>query len=339
VTGGNAVEGGGIYIQGASPTLSHLLITGNKAHTCEVGDYVKEAAGGGIYMEAANPSITKVSVTGNSSEVEGGGIYMNSSDPSMNLTTVRNNTAATLGGGIYLSNSGPSLSRVVVDYNEAMDGGGLFLASFASPNLVNTVVAFNKASNEGGGLYLNNAETDLVNVTVTDNEAVIHGGAFFFKGGLLKSRNSLLSSGGSSPDEIWYSSSGSSNSMTLHYTDVAGGLDGIAINDNGTVDWGEGNLDLGHNVADDNYCQEGPCWGADEKFHPPSPIIDAGDPDSKYNDEVGLWCIYINMAERWVSNPAVFSTPDSTTARNDLGAFGGPQGSWGTKHARPGSDW
>ena len=143
VTGGNAVEGGGIYIQGASPTLSHLLITGNKAYTCEVGTYVKEASGAGIYVEGGKPSISKVRISENSSEAEGGGIYMNSSDPSMDLVKVRSNTASTFGGGIYFGNSGPTLSRVVVEYNEATDGGGLYIGSFASPNLLNSVVGNN----------------------------------------------------------------------------------------------------------------------------------------------------------------------------------------------------
>ena len=338
LTGGHAVEGGGIFISGASPTLSHLLITGNKAYSCEVGDYFKAASGGGIYMEGGNPSISKVRISENSSEAEGGGIYMSSSDPSMDLVTVQNNTATDLGGGIYLSNSSPSLSRVVVIDNEAVNGAGLYLAALSSTDLVNTVVGNNTASNEGGGLYLNNAEVDFVNVTVVGNSAMTHGGALFMKGGVLKTRNSLLGGEGTSPDEIWYNSSGGSNTMTIYYTDVAGGLEGIETNDNGNVDWGEGNLDIGHDVRD-NFCQEGPVWGADEKFHPPSPIIDAGDPDSKYNDDENLWCIYVSNAELWASNPAVINTPDSTTVRNDLGAFGGPNGSWGIKHATPGSEW
>ena len=338
LTGGHAVEGGGIFISGASPTLSHLLITGNKAYSCEVGDYFKAASGGGIYMEGGNPSISKVRISENSSEAEGGGIYMSSSDPSMDLVTVQNNTATDLGGGIYLSNSSPSLSRVVVIDNEAVNGAGLYLAALSSTDLVNTVVGNNTASNEGGGIYLNNAEVDFVNVTVVGNSAMTHGGALFMKGGVLKTRNSLLGGEGTSPDEIWYNSSGGSNTMTIYYTDVAGGLEGIETNDNGNVDWGEGNLDIGHDVRD-NFCQEGPVWGADEKFHPPSPIIDAGDPDSKYNDDENLWCIYVSNAELWASNPAVINTPDSTTVRNDLGAFGGPNGSWGIKHATPGSEW
>ena len=335
LTGGYAVEGGGIYISSASPTLNHLRITGNHAYNCEEGDYFRASSGGGIYMEGADPNISKVMISENSSESRGGGISMTNAHPSFHLVTVTMDTAME-GGGIHAGVSSPSLSRVVVTENVAEKGAGFYLTAFSNPELVNTVVGDNTASVEGGGLFVDNSEVNFVNVTVARNTALSHGGSIFMNGGVVKILNSILYS--ADPEEIWYNSTGSSSTMTLRYTDVEGGLEGIETNSNGTVDWREGNLDIGHGVRD-NYCQEGPVWGADEKFHPPSAIIDAGDPASKYNDEENLWCIYVNMAEEWASNPAVISTPDSTTVRNDLGAFGGPKGSWGIIHATPGSEW
>jgi predicted outer membrane repeat protein len=236
-----------------------------------VGDYFKAASGGGIYMEGGNPALSKVMVSQNSSEAEGGGIYMSSADPSMDLVTVRNNTATDLGGGIYFSNSGPTLSRVVVEYNEAKDGGGLYLSAFASPNLVNTVVGNNTASNEGGGLYLNNAQTGFENVTVWADSAGTNGGALFLKGGTVKTRNSILGTGRGGPSRIWYSTSGASSSMTIRYTGVNGGLEGIETNGNGNVDWGEGNIDAGPLVGG-NYCPECPQWAVG------SPLSITGEP-------------------------------------------------------------
>ena len=72
LTGGHAVEGGGIFISGASPTLSHLLITGNKAYSCEAGDYFKGAAGGGIFINGSSPVLERITVRENSSEADGG---------------------------------------------------------------------------------------------------------------------------------------------------------------------------------------------------------------------------------------------------------------------------
>ncbi len=337
LTGGHAVEGGGIFISGASPTLSHLLITGNKAYSCEVGDYFKAASGGGIYMEGGNPALSKVMVSQNSSEAEGGGIYMSGADPSMDLVTVRNNTATDLGGGIYFGNSGPTLSRVVVEYNEAKDGGGLYLAALSSPNLVNTVVGNNTAFNEGGGLYLNNAQTDFVNVTVAEDSAGTNGGSMFMKGGTVKTRNSILWSKG--PQEVWFSTGGASSMITIYYTDVAGGLEGIETNSNGTVDWGEGNINEGPHVGG-NYCLESPQWAVGTWYWG-SPAIDKGDPSSQYNDEENLWCLHVwayISSQNWPEGHVVM-VPDTTTARNDMGAFGGPNGSWGIIYATPGSEW
>jgi predicted outer membrane repeat protein len=349
LTGGHAVEGGGIFISGASPTLSHLLITGNKAYSCEVGDYFKAASGGGIYMEGGNPALSKVMVSQNSSEGEGGGIYMSSADPSMDLVTVRNNTATDLGGGIYFSNSGPMLSRVVVEDNEAKDGGGLYLAALSSPDLVNTVVGNNTASNEGGGLYLNNAQTGFENVTVWADSAGTNGGTLFLKGGTVKTRNSILGTGRGGPSRIWYSTSGASSSMTIRYTGVNGGLEGIETNDNGNVDWGEGNVDDQTDFEGvdcwcimGNYCGEPPQYTAAGTWFWGSVLFDKGDQGSQYDDEENRWCLWVYSyiyASGWAGASEVVAYPDTTTARNDLGAFGGPNGDWGIIHAKHGSDW
>ena len=48
--GGYAVEGGGIYINGAEPTLRDLRVVENAAYSCDVGEYFKEASGGGIFI-------------------------------------------------------------------------------------------------------------------------------------------------------------------------------------------------------------------------------------------------------------------------------------------------
>ena len=155
-------------------------------------------------------------------------------------------------------------------------------------------------------------------------------------GGVVKILNSILYS--ADPEEIWYNSTGSSSTMTLRYTDVEGGLEGIETNSNGTVDWGEGNINEGPNIAS-NFCLECSQW-TPGGWYWGSLAIDKGDPASRYNDEENLWCLYVwsfISAENWAG--AVIMRPDTTTERNDMGAFGGPKGSWGIIHATPGSEW
>ena len=338
LTGGYAVEGGGIYSVGASPTLSHLRIIDNHTYNCEEGEYFRAAAGGGIYMEAGEANISKVMVSGNSSENEGGGIHMTNADPILNLVTVQNNTATLLGGGMFVRSSGPSLSRVAVIENEAETGAGIYLTTFSNLDLENVVLGDNTASIEGGGLFFNNSEANFVNATFARNTAMINGGSMFMSAGsIVEIWNSILWSG--DPEEISYKSSGSSNSVTVGYSDVEGGLLGIETNNNGTVDWTEGNIEEAPNIAS-NFCLECPQWTAADSWYWASGAIDKGDPSSQYNDEENLWCLYvyaIESAEQWAG--AVIMRPDTTTERNDMGAFGGPRGSWGIIHATPGSEW
>ena len=75
-----------------------------------------------------------------------------------------------------------------------------------------------------------------------------------FGGGLLLSggcnptlTNSIL--WGNSPHEIMIGVSGSPDSISIFYSDILGGQDSILTNDNGIIDWGEGNID-----ADPIFC-------------------------------------------------------------------------------------
>ena len=159
----------------------------------------------------------------------------------------------------------------------------------------------------------------------------------FMKGGTVKTRNSILWSKG--PQEVWFSTGGASSMITIYYTDVAGRLEGIATNSNGTVDWGEGNINEGPHVGG-NYCLESPQWAVGTWYWG-SPAIDKGDPSSQYNDEENLWCLHVwayISSQNWPEGHVVM-VPDTTTARNDMGAFGGPNGSWGIIYATPGSEW
>jgi len=335
LTGGYAVEGGGIYCVGASPTLSHLRIINNHTYNCEEGEYFSAAAGGGIFMEGGNADISKVMVSGNSSEYEGGGIHMSTADPNLNLVTVQNNTATVLGGGMFVRSSGPSLIRVAVINNEAEKGGGIYLTNFSNLDLENVVVGDNIANVEGGGLFFNNSEANLVNVTIARDTALVHGGSIFINdGSMVEILNSILWN--CDPEEIWFSEDGSSNSMTIGYSDIEGGLTGIETNDNGDVDWAEGNISEAPNI-EGNFCLACPAWNFSGFFWP-SGAIDKGDPSPQYNDEENLWCLYVWALE--LPNPGqVIFKPDTTTERNDMGAFGGPKGSWGIIHATPGSEW
>ncbi len=99
-------NGGGIYNQWASPTLSNLIIRGNVAGW----------NGGGIFnTDFSSPRLTNVTISGNRAEFAmGGGIYNENSDPVLTNVTISGNWADWEGGGIANMDSSPMLVNTIV---------------------------------------------------------------------------------------------------------------------------------------------------------------------------------------------------------------------------------
>ncbi len=181
------------------------------------------------------------------------------------------------GGGIHCDGASPSLENLIVSGNSSEPhGGGIYLGGPTSPNIVNTVISGNTTEISGGGIFCNASSPTLVNVTVNGNTATLVGGGgggiSFWNSSNPYFVNSIL--WGNIPDEIWFSSDGGSpnNTVTITYSDVQGGLNGIVTNNNGTVNWGAGNINANPNFVD----------AANGDFHlqTSSPCIDSGDPTS-----------------------------------------------------------
>ncbi|MGA2499091.1 MAG: choice-of-anchor D domain-containing protein [Tepidisphaeraceae bacterium] len=115
-------EGGGMYIDAGSPTITNCTFSGNSA----------SYNGGGMYnISSSSPTLTNCTFGGNSAQ-NGGGMYnVQMYDSSGNLPmpancTFSGNTAG-LGGGIFNSNSdgGAILTNCTLSGNPSADGGGI----------------------------------------------------------------------------------------------------------------------------------------------------------------------------------------------------------------------
>lgn len=249
--------------------------------------------------EGSGALLSGFTITNGSAEY-GGGISCIGSNPRLENLKVSGNTSETcafddiswmgLGGGISLRYSSPSLVNVMISGNTAeLEGGGIHCEN-SSPTLINVMISGNTAESGIGGIYCSNSSLRLINVTVSRNtgfSAVIN-----CYESSLSLENTILWN--NSPQEIYFSQNGNPNSITITYSDVQGGQQGIVTNDNGTVNWLDGNINadplfVSYNRGD-FHLQEG------------SPCIDTGNPDLEYND------------------------PDGS--RNDMGAYGGPNGDW-----------
>ncbi|MHC4071304.1 MAG: right-handed parallel beta-helix repeat-containing protein [Planctomycetota bacterium] len=134
-------EGGAIFLDNSSPTISNCIITANIAGVGYVYGY-----GGGIYIRGGSPTITNCIITANFADVEhhygyGGGICIMSGSPTITNCIFSRNLATYRGGGIYSSNGGPTITNCTFSGNQTHErcGGGI-LCSHGSITVTNCIL-------------------------------------------------------------------------------------------------------------------------------------------------------------------------------------------------------
>ncbi len=166
ITNGDAVLGGGVYTENASPLLSHLKVQGNHA----------SGNGGGMYFASSDAVLANLTVTGNSADGNGGGLYMENSSISCSNMTVTYNTSSNSGGGLYVDGGSPEFTSLSIMHNAAsMDGGGAYLNN-ANPAGRDWAVQYNEALGYGGGIYADSVQGEFDELSIEDNDASSFGG-------------------------------------------------------------------------------------------------------------------------------------------------------------------
>jgi predicted outer membrane repeat protein/parallel beta-helix repeat protein len=290
IRNGSTDYGGGIYCSNSNPDFTNVVITSNTANI-----------GGGIYCTHSSPDLENVTITGNS----GRGLYCSfSSNPSLENVTITDNS----GSGIYCGySSNPSLVNVIITGNHSTyRGGGIHCHRYSNPSLVNVIIAGNHSTYSGGGINCyHHSNPSLKNVTLTGNSASYGGGIYcnYSSNPSLEnvtiSDNNADSGGGiycrnfsnpslmncilwnDSPQEVYFHDYENPTEITISYSDIQGGENGIVTNNNGTVNWLEGNIDADPLFADPQNDDFHLTWA---NFPIPdstmSPCIDTGDPSS-----------------------------------------------------------
>jgi len=282
ITGGSALEGGGMLNIGSSPTIRECVFSGNSA-----GD-----RGGGMYNEDGSPTGIGCEFVGNTALAMGGGMFNLRASPTVAECRFSQNSA-NKGGGIrnYLD-SHPTVTDSVFSYNHAgEEGGGMDNRKNSNPLVLNSMFIGNTAASGGGGMhnYVGQASaTDnpiIINCLFVGNEAPVGGGMrnndpspivtdttiAFNVGSGIASRN------GSSPvlaNSIVWGNAGGSVSVQdppiVSYSDVEGGFPGV------------GNIDLDPLFVDPAGADGNPATLDDNDYHltESSPAIDVGSNDA-----------------------------------------------------------
>ncbi len=210
--------GGGVHIQdggegnGASVTLDHCPIYGNKARSMGAGVAVMKGT-----LNVVSSNIHHNDVEGNTTGW-GGGVYVGERVTAASFfnSTIAANSAVTSGGGVWIEvpatgiNPAITLDNTWVVGNTAAEQGGGIAVAWAeaggSVALVlkgNTLIAHNTLTgigSAGGGLYLGRGSLTLDGATFDTNEADWGDGVFAATG-----TQWFMGPGGVSYiDDIWY---------------------------------------------------------------------------------------------------------------------------------------
>jgi hypothetical protein len=144
ITGGNADGtgadgcGGGLRLDGASPTLQNVRIVGNRA-----------GRGGGLCLTGgAAPAIANALIAENTATEAGGGAYADQGSAGAFAHVTITANAAPTGGGLYVLDSAPTVHGSIV-----WDNAGGSLASATSYTLTLTSVVVGEDAGTGNIVY------------------------------------------------------------------------------------------------------------------------------------------------------------------------------------------
>jgi hypothetical protein len=280
-------KGGGIYCKLAYPRMNNLIICNNVSNR-----------GGGIFIEN-NPE-EELNLIIN---IENCKIYDNEAEQGDTYMFIYKGR----GGGIYNSYSMTNIKNVQFFDNIAEDGGGVY--SFASNLELNEVEIFNNQADYGAAVYLSSSTNNFTKVSIYGNIALSIFQAYSIRifnsllslvncsicnnesGIIFASQNSNINIINSIlwnnvNQMIYFADYWDTNFISISFTDMENGEEAIETNDNGTVNWLEGNIDADPLFADPQNWDFHLTWA---NFPIPdsttSPCIDTGDPMSPYDPD------------------------------------------------------
>ena len=171
ITGGSALDGGGMINIGSSPTLTNCIFENNHASN----------DGGGMHNYNSSPMLENCTFNGNSSVERGGGIYNYESSPVLTNCILENNTSSDGAGMCSYNYCNPILTDCTFENNTADAGGGMRNSWYSSPTLTGCTFENNTAYGldwGGGGIFnYDDSSPALVNCSFKNNSSNNLGGA------------------------------------------------------------------------------------------------------------------------------------------------------------------
>ena len=177
IINGSGKNGGGIYINNASPVIENCIIRKNDADN-----------GGGVFNSGKSyPQFSNCFIELNQANT-GGGIYCDVDSP-LNKTyeiiiencTIKNNNSFQKGGGIYSSKAKINITKTTIKENVTLNyGAGIMLDEKSSLNMYQSSIIGNSSKGFGGGAYITKESQMYVKSSlITHNSALFDGAVFY----------------------------------------------------------------------------------------------------------------------------------------------------------------
>jgi hypothetical protein len=153
-------------------------------------DAAQYSDGGGIYIEAASPTIANCTITGNSATWRGGGVFNNNASPTISNCVFSNNQSGGEGGALVnQGTSAPVITGCVFADNSALYTGGAIYNSYDSASTIRSCqflrnktanLDMDVANSSGGAIYNDaSCSAQIIDCTFSENWANVYGGAIY----------------------------------------------------------------------------------------------------------------------------------------------------------------
>ncbi len=262
-----STRGAGIFCKNSSPTIRNCVIT-----QCLTGSALPyHYGGGGLFCLSSSPLIDNCTISANFSYNYGGGVYAyEDSHLVLRGCTITDNVSFGGGGVACGLDSHVNITNCTIAYNTAGIGGlGGALALYASSEAHVTSSAFlrNTAGSAGGTIHATYGSLLTIHdSTIAGNFAEGVPSVILVGGSVGTLANTILWDDA----DVAQLLVGQSSDVTVAYSNVWGGEQAILLDPQGTLNWGQGNIDLEPMFADDDT--------DDYSLTDDSPCVDAGDP-------------------------------------------------------------